>query len=310
MDGRLLDKLYREVRLLGKRQVQTRRAGRPRTYGTDEVLMVWLFAAMANRAISVAQRELASGAPGWWLRRHWSWPDRVPSVATLTRRAQKPDFRWMLRGLLRKVRAWQAQHPSRLAIMDATLLLTGVHSKDAESRWTCHGGRWFRGYALHAICDQNSVLWAWHVTSANVQEMKVARRLIRQLAIPGTGIVRWLLGDSGYDSEPLHQLTRRRLKAPLLAPINERGSKSGAWRKTQPGRAESERYIATGPGKKIMSKRCVIEQWNSWFKGTGAVSMLPHHVRRLRRVRLWVNLKLALFLGHQSFVRRRLHAAA
>jgi hypothetical protein len=304
MDGRLLDKLYREVRLVSKIQAHTRRAGRPRLYGTDEVLMVWLFAAMMDWAISVAQRELASGAAGWWLRRHWDWPVRVPSLPTLTRRARQPDFRWLLRAVLRKVRAWQARRPTRIAVMDATLMLTGPYSSDPESRWTCHGGKWFRGYALHAICDATGVLWAWHVTSANVQEMKVARRLIRQLAITGTGTVRWIVSDSGYDSEPLHQLSLRRVKARLLAPINTRGAKTGAWRKTQAGRAAAERYIGTTQGKKIMSRRCVIEQWNGWFKGTGGVSMLPHHVRRLHRVRLWINLKLALFFANQSFVRR------
>jgi len=310
MDGRLWNKLYREVRLLGKKQVSSRRVGRPRTYGTDEVLLVWLFAAMMDWAVSVAQRELREGPAGWWLRRHWEWPGRVPSLPTLTRRARAPDIRWMLRALVRKVRARQARRPTRIVVMDATLLLTGPYSRDPDSRWTCHGGKWFRGYALHAICDEHAILWSWHMTSANVQEMKVARRLIRQLSPTGKGVVRWVVTDSGYDSEPLHQLTRRRLRARLLAPINARGAKTGAWRKTQPGRAAAERIIATAAGKKIMSTRCVIEQWNGWFKGTSGVSMLPHHVRRLHRVRLWINLKLALFFAHQSLVRRGLSAMA
>ena len=310
MDGRLLDKLYREVRLASKSQQRVRRAGRPRVYETREILMVWLFAAMMDWAISVAQRELAGGPSGWWLRRHWTWLGRVPSVPTLTRRAREPDFRWLLRAVLRRVRAWQARHPARIVAMDATLLLTGPYSGDPESRWTCHGDKWFRGYALHVICDQRGVLWAWHVTSANVQEMKVARRLIRQMAICGRGWVRWVVGDSGHDSEPLHQLSRRRLRAPLLAPLNTRGAKTGAWRKKQPGRAAAERTLTTARGRKIQSKRCVIEQWNGWFKGTSGVSMLPHHVRRIHRVRLWIHLKLALFLAHQSFVRRGLQTAA
>ncbi len=138
----------------------------------------------------------------------------------------------------------------------------------------------------------------------------MGRRLIRQMAIFGRGVVRWVLGDGGYDSEPLHQLSRRRLKASLLAPINARGAKSGAWRKTQAGRSGSERTLKTAKGKKIMSRRCVIEQWNGWFKGTSGVSMLPHHVRRLRRVRTWIDLKLALFFAHQSFVRRGLRNVA
>jgi hypothetical protein len=310
MDGGLPDKLYLEVRLLSKRQIRSRRAGRPRTYGTDEVLMVWLLAAMMNWAVSVAQRELASGAAGWWLRRHWHWPGRVHSVPTLTRRARKPDFRWLLRAVLRKVRAWLGRHSSRIVAMDGTLLLTGPYSRDGDSRWTCHGGKWFRGYALHAICDEHGLLWAWHVTSANVQEMKAARRLIRQLSCLGKGAVRWIVGDSGYDSEPLHQLVRKRLKAKLLAPINTRGAKGDGWRKKQPGRDTSDRFLQTKTGTRIMSRRSSSERWNSWFKGTSNVSMLPYHVRGLRTVRLWVDLKLVLFFGHQHLSRQQLSATA
>jgi hypothetical protein len=310
MDGRLLDKLYREVRLLSKKQVSLRRAGRPRVYGTDEVLMVFLLAAMMNWAVSVVQRELASCATGWWLRRHWNWPGRVPSVATLTRRAKQTDFRWLLRAVLRKVRAWMGRHPSGIVAMDGTFLLTGPYSRDVDSRWTCHGGKWFRGYALHAICDETGILWACHVTSANVQEMKAARQLIRRLSLVGKGVVRWIVGDCGYDSEPLHQLVRKRLKAKLLAPINTRGAKGDGWRKRQPGRDASDRFLQTKAGARIMSKRSSSERWNSWFKGTGKVSMLPYHVRGLRTVRRWVDLKLVVFFGHQYLSRQHLGATA
>ena len=310
MDGRLWDKLYREVRRLGKKQIPSRRVGHPRTYGTDEVLLVWLFAAMEDWPISRTQRNLREGAAGWWLRRHWHWAGRVPSVPTLTRRARSPDFRWMLRGLLRKVRAWQARRPTRIVVMDATLLLTGPYSRDPESRWTCHGGKWFRGYALHAICDEHGILWAWHVTSANVQEMKAGRRLIRQLSLTGRGVVLWIVSDMGYDSEPLHQLARRRLQAPLLAPLNSRGGRKPGWRDRQPGRAAADRLLGQRKGQQIMRRRCVIEQWNSWFKGTSGVSMLPYHVRRLGRVRRWIDLKLAVFFTHQHLYRQGLSNVA
>jgi len=38
MDGRLWDRLYREIRRLGKSLPVSKRMGRPRLYGTDEVL--------------------------------------------------------------------------------------------------------------------------------------------------------------------------------------------------------------------------------------------------------------------------------
>ncbi len=183
--------------------------------------------------------------------------------------------------------------------MDSTFLCTGPDSKDSQSRWTCHSGKWFRGYALHTICDRHGVLWAWHVTSANVQEMKVARRLARQLAARRQHDIRWIVADSGYDSEPLHQLTRRRLKSPLLAPLNLRGAKSGDWRSRQPGRAAAEKMLQTKEGQAAFRCRSDVERWNSWFKGTSLVSMLPYHARRLHRVRRWIDLKLMVFFVHQ-----------
>jgi transposase len=260
--------------------------------------------------ISVAHHKLKTGSVGWWMRRHWYWPVHLPSVPTLTRRARAADFRWLLRRVLRRLRRLLGPAPTAHVVMDATLLLTGAYSRDPESRWTCHGGKWFRGYALHAICDNRGLLWAWHVTSANVQEMKVARRLIRQLASSAPGEVKMVIADSGYDSESLHQLVRRRLNARLLAPTNLRGAKTNAWRRRQSGRDAAYRLLRTKEGLAMLDERSVIERWNSWFKGNSNVSMLPYHVRRLHRVRLWINLKLAVFFGHQYLLRKDLVSVA
>lgn len=310
MDGRLWTRLYRQIRRVGKSLRVRARKGRPRVYATEEILAVWTFAALMDWPISVTQRRLVQGAAGWWLRRHWCWAGKVPSVATLTRRAQSPDFRQALRALLRRVRGWLRRRPHSRVVMDSTFLLTGSYSRDPESRWTCHGGKWFRGYALHAICDRSGALWAWHVTSANVQEMKVARRLVRQVAAGGSSGIRWVVADSGYDSEPLHRLVRRRLGAQLVAPLNLRGAKSDGWRARQPGRDASDRLLATPQGAALAAERSAVERWNSWFKGNSRVSMLPYHVRRLQRVRRWIDLKLAVFFVHQYLLQRDLTTAA
>lgn len=310
MDGRLWETLYREIRRACKPVVRSRRAGRPQVYQTDEILAVWAFAAMKNWPISVTQRRLASSSTGWWLRRHWHWPSRVPSVPTLTRRAKQPGFRGLLRRVLRRLRRLLARQPTSFTVMDSTVLLTGPYSRDPDSRWTCHGGKWFRGYALHAVCDERGVLWSWHVTSANVQEMKVARRLVRQLSLVGRGVIRYIVADRGYDSEPLHRLVRRRLGGQLVAPLNRRGAKTDAWRTRQPGRDAADRLLQTPEGQALLDKRSTIERWNSWFKGNSAVSMLPYHVRRLPRVRRWIDLKLAVFFAHQYLLQQDLQTVA
>ena len=310
MDGRLWERLYREIRRVGKTLPVRYRTGRPRVYGTDDILAVWAFASLNDWPISVTRNRLAKSATGWWLRRHWHWPKHLPSIATLTRRARAPDFRWALRKLLQRLRRWLRCKPKTFVVMDSTFLLTGPYSRDSQSRWTCHGGKWFKGYALHVMVDDAGVLWAWHVTSANVQEMKVARRLVRQIAARDETGVQWGIADKGYDSEPLHQLIRRRLDAQLVAPLNRRGGKTDVWRRRQPGRDACDRLVATKKGQALLRERSVVERWNSWFKGNSNVSMLPYHVRGLRRVRQWIDLKLAVFFVHQCLLKKDLQSAA
>jgi IS5 family transposase len=310
MDGRLWNKLYREICITCKCFIPKRRPGRPRTYQTKEILAVWTFAAMMDWPISLAQKRLAGGSAGWWLRRYWSWPMRVPSLPTLTRRARQPDFRRLLRQILhRLIRHLRRKSVSR-AVMDATILCTGPYSRDPESRWTCRGGKWFRGYTLHTICDENGLLLVWFVTSANVQEMAAARKLVRKLAAVGQGRIKLLIADSGYDSEPLHQFVRRRLDAMLLAPVNLRGTKTDGWRSRQPGRDASYRMLQTAKGQRLMQGRSVVERWYSLFKGSSRVGMLPYQVRRLLKVRRWVDLKLMVFFTHQYLLHKELYAVA
>jgi hypothetical protein len=309
MDGKLWTRLYRQIRRACKPVMNQPRLGRPRVYGTEDVMAVWAFAALTDLPVYKAREKLLSPPVSWWLKRYWAWPGAIASVSTLSRRAQQADFHWLLRRVLRRLRRALGLQATGHVVLDATLLLTGTYSRDPESRWTCHGGKWFRGYALHAICDLDGRLWAWHVTSANVQEMKVAKRLVRQLAAQAQQ-VNLVLADSGYDSEPLHQLVRRRLHAQLLAPLNLRGAKGQSWRARQPGRVAAEALLRTSQGQAWLGQRSVIERWNSWFKGHSRVSMLPHHVRRLGRVRLWINLKLAVFFVHQYLSQHDLKHAA
>jgi hypothetical protein len=312
MDGRLWNRLYREIQRAGKVLVKRSRPrmGRPREYATQEILKVWVFAAWTDLPISQAHWQLRQTPTSWWLRTCGMFAPALASVSTLTRRARSGDFRWLIRYVLRRLRRPLSLHPTPHVVIDGTLMLTGAYSRDAESRWTCHGGKWFRGYALHTICDRNGTLWAWHVTSANVQELKAARRLVRQLAAAGGEGIALVIGDTGYDSEPLHQLVGHRLQAQLLAPVNLRGAKTDDWRQRQLGRAAADRLLQTVQGIRWLDERSVVERWNSWFKGTSRIGMLPYHVRTLRRVRLWINLKLMVFFVHQYLRRKDLTPAA
>ncbi len=64
MDGRLFEVIYNTIRSEYSPLNRPRRAGRPRMYGTDEILLVWAFAVLMNWPISVARRKLLSHAAG------------------------------------------------------------------------------------------------------------------------------------------------------------------------------------------------------------------------------------------------------
>jgi hypothetical protein len=310
MNGRLWIRLYRQIRRICKRSFIKKHAGRPRIYDNHDCMAVWAFAALMDWPISVTHKRLASGSVGWWLKRHFDWSAKLPSVPTLTRRIKAADFRWLLRQVLRRLRRQLGFSPTAKVVMDATILNTGPYSGDPDSRWTCHGGKWFRGYALHTICDENGLLWAWVVTGANVQEMKVARKLIYKMAAIDSNKVQMVIADSGYDSEPLHRIVRKRLHAMLLAPLNLRGASTDKWRVQQPGRDMADKFLQGHRGRKLLEKRSLVERWYSLFKGSSRVGMLPYHVRRLHRVQNWIALKLMIFYVHQHLSRKDLYTVA
>jgi IS5 family transposase len=296
MDGRLWPIVYKEVRRACKAQVPPRRRGHPDQHPLEAVIAVWLFAAMMNWPLSVTHQRLTHGATGWWLRRHFHWRWPIPSLATLSRRAKKPAFRQVLLEVLERCRSPVLDKKVKLAFMDATILLTGFYSHDAQSTWTCHGGKWLRGYALHVILDAARGLRAWAVHSANVQEMKVAQELVQQAAMTGPSEVNTLAADSGYDSEPLHEAVEETLGARLLAPLNRRGGKCPV---RQPHRRASARALRTPQGKTALEQRNELERWLGRLKGYGQLTALPPFIRHLDRVTIWVMLKMVLFLHHE-----------
>ncbi len=310
MDDRLWNELYRAIRRASKDFREPPRRGRPRVYATDEILAVWAFAAMMDWSVTATHRRLSRGLLRLWLRRRWNWPARLPSVATLTRRAKDGTFRRLLRQVLGRVRRRLSRAPTAHVAMDGTPLCTGWYSRDPESTRTKHGKTWYRGYVLHSVCDETGLVWAWHVASAHVQELTVARRLVRQLVLIRDRPVDLIIADSGYDSEPLHRLVHRRLGAQLLAPLNFRGGPREGWQQRTPHRAAAHRWLQTAAGRALLDTRSAVERWHSWFKGTSKVSMLPYHVRRLPRVRRWVDLKLLVFLVHRYLTHKDLRTAA
>ena len=98
------------------------------------------------------------------------------------------------------------RYPSNRWVLtvDGKPLLVGSHSKDPDAEWGHVRRGWAKGYKLHAVYGPDPIPMRWEATALNVAEPDVARQMIPSLR-PGEG---YILGDSAYDSNPLHDSSR------------------------------------------------------------------------------------------------------
>jgi hypothetical protein len=179
--------------------------------------------------------------------------------------------------------------------IDGKPLLVGSHSKDPDAEWGHVRRGWAHGYKLHAIYNGRSPMpSAWEVTALNVAEPQVAARMIPALKQSGG----YILGDSSYDSNPLHDIARatgQQLVAQRKCPQAGIGH-----RRHSPGRLRSIELLQNDFGKELYALREDVERQFGWLTNHGGgLAPLPNWVRRLYRVRLWIQAKLLI---HTTYV--------
>jgi hypothetical protein len=270
---------------------------RPRNavYTDAQILAVLLWAALHDRPVSWACHRA-----NWPMQ---AWRRERPDQSTMSRRLRTPGITialWQLACILQRGR-----EVGEVAVADGKPLEVSEHSRDPDARSGRGAGRYSKGYKLHAIADPAAKVFAgWDVQPLNVSETTTAARLLRRRRRPtrlpnGT----LLLGDKLYDSNPLHRAAAGR-GVQLIAPRKRPGMGLGS-RRHHPHRLESIRFTE-GADKRIWEEvlapqRAAIER----FFGTmasfgGGLSALPPWVRRLHRVRLWVNAKICIYAARIS----------
>ena len=174
--------------------------------------------------------------------------------------------------------------------LDAKPLPVGGWSKDPDARWGQAVRTKAKGYKLYAVCNAQGAIVAWTLHSMNIPETEAARELIPQLE--GAG---YLLGDSLYDSNELYDLAAaggRQLVAPRKKPGRGLGH-----RKHSPARLRSIDLLESDSqfGRSLHRQRIRIEGMFGTMGNIGCgLAPLPNWVRRLPRVRLWVQTKIIL----------------
>jgi hypothetical protein len=125
----------------------------------------------------------------------------------------------------------------------------------------------------------------------NVGESKVAARLVQSLP---DGVGGYLLGDSAYDSNPLHAVTSAK-NLQLVAPPKKKKNRDLGHRPHEPSRLRSLHLVQMMFGEQLYQQRSKVER-NLSHLVTNPVGLdrLSWHVRRLHRVQRFVQNKLIL----------------
>jgi hypothetical protein len=204
--------------------------------------------------------------------------------------------------------------------VDGKPLLVSPVSKDPDAARGHVTGGFAKGYKLHAFISERRRIQAWSVMPLNVAEQSVAMEMLPYLAPApcgaGAGAGGLTMGDSNYDSAPLHKGLAVWCGDVLLTPLKGQqrvgpgGHHPVTLRQMGPQRREAVEVWDQHPelARYVLKKRNNAEGTFSVL--TVACGLyLPACVRRLQRVRRWVGCKIILYHA-RLLAQERAEAAA
>jgi len=181
-------------------------------------------------------------------------------------------------------------------VIDGKPLPISKISADPDAGYGRGVGGMDKGYKLHAICSVFNEPLAWEVHPIHVSEKAAAKNLIGQLTGEG-----YLLADSNYDTKKLHRAATDHGHQ-LIASRRKPGT--SLWHNRQPcSRLRSIELLEGGGefGRDLFKMRKRIE---GYFGNLSADRIdLPPWVRRLHRVRVFVDAKLLIRAARQKQIR-------
>ncbi len=258
---------------------RTRRA----THSDLLILRMWLWAVAHDRPLSWAcRRENYTSMYR---------PRRLASVSRFSRRLRTMRF-VRLRVLLHHALTEHARQ-GQLSYIDGKALPVGEHTTDPDARnGVISTGRFRIGYKLHARVNRAGYFEEYRVTALNKGEAKVARKLVR--STPQGGLV---LADSNYDSRILYRAVDRH-GAQMFTPVKGIARAASTFRQMPESRKQAVLLWRRHPelASWAMKERATIERIFAHLCGFGGgLGPLPAWVRRLHRVRLWLDAKIAIY---------------
>lgn len=276
MERDLFVTLLARIRGIGRRRTNSRQR-----YTDGTIFAVHAWAVLNDRPVS-------------WACRIENWPrgllrGGLPSQPQMSRRLRSARYERLAQRIEHAIlRAGRT--PSLVYVVDGKPLPIASHSTDRQAGYGRAVGGKAKGYKLHAIIDDQGVLWSWRLTPMNKDERTMARRMVRQLHSEG-----YLLADANYDSNALYAQTSEVGIQPVIP--RRYGPGRGVGRRAQhPARLRSRDLLETAGntyGPTLLNRRLTIERWFARLTARGGgLTCLPPWVRTHRRVKQWIRLKL------------------
>lgn len=239
---------------------------------------------------------VAHDRPTRWACVARNWPlgrrrQALPSPSTMSRRLRSQSVRSLLDALAQRIIA--PQEPGLYWMIDGKPLPIGGCSKDRQAGYGRAANCKAKGYKIHAICNPQGDIAAWRLAPMNKDERVMAERMLPTAPIQG-----YVLADSNYDSNKLHQVCDGRDQLQLVVRRRYGPNRGTGHRKQTPGRLRSIELTenpkpAFADG--LLHDRAQIERHfahtTNWG---GGLTCLPTWVRTHRRVYRWVQAKLVL----------------
>jgi len=280
MERELWIVIRRGLRALPRRRV------RNAVYTDEQILAVLLWAALHQRPVSWACKRSS-----WPVQ---AWRRRLPDQSTMSRRLRDPAIPGLMRRLAQRIQ--RDLPPGRVLMTDGKAFMLEDRTHDRDASVGRGSGRMAPGYKLHAVVDEHHRLHGWRVMPMNHAEQTQTRALLGELRGERRAGRRLLLGDAGYNSNPLFAAARGvglRLLAPRCKPDTGLG-----WRRHDRDRLSSKRLSEDRGGwmwGKVHALRTGVERYFAGLS-SGVVSggHLPPWARRIHRVRNWIDAKIII----------------
>lgn len=273
MENELWKKVYQLVTNVAKGKTLKRA-----TYSHADIVLTYLWAVLHDRPI-------------YWACKKSNWPiyyrrKLLPNPSTMTRRLRTRQIQQLLKDIERHL---VNQFPRAVCRwIDAKPLPIGGCSKDKQSAFGYGASCIAKGYKLYAVADKNQGFVCWMVRPMNQNEPKVAADLIPQLDRGG-----YLVGDTAYDSNKLYELASQRS---IQLVTSRRTGKALGHRRHSPHRIRARDLLTRPFGQSLITGRNSIERmFGNLVSFPGGLKPLPHWVRTLFRVEMWVRAKMILY---------------